>query len=345
VFITALIVSSAVLFISLGRAEPENKTVGVQINGAGATFPEPLYKLWIDQYTKKQPDVRITYEGVGSGEGVRRFINRHVDFGASDAAMSDEEMSRVQGRVKLIPATAGIVVLAYNLENLNGELRLPRQVCVDIFLGKIKRWSDPRIKEANPGLNLPSRDIVTVTRQDSSGTTFAFTNHLSAVSEEWRNQGPGAGKLVAWPSLPMVGRGNEGVAAKIKISKGSIGYVEYGYAERGGLRMALVENGAGHFVKPGPGKCRDTLAKTASLMPENLRLFIPDPAGDESYPIVTYSWLLLYDKYPDSRKASALKSFVNWGLTEGQQYSSEFGYCPLPSEVAGRAQKALAQIQ
>jgi phosphate transport system substrate-binding protein len=345
IFIVALIALSAALLLSCSKNEPESKSAGVRITGAGATFPEPLYKKWIEQYTGRHPDVSISYKGVGSGEGIKRFIKGEVDFGASDAAMNDEEIAMVDRGVKLIPATAGIIVLAYNLGSLDGELRLPRQVYADIFLGKIKYWSDPRIKKANPGLNLPSREIVPVTRQDASGTTFAFTNHLSAISEEWRNRGPGAGKVIEWPCNHMVARGNEGVAGKIKMSVGSIGYVEYGYAARAGLAMAWLENRAGSFVRPMPDSGSDTLANTVSQMPENMRLFMPDPPGKDSYPIVTYTWLLLYGKYPDAKKTAALEKFLQWGIKEGQQYGPALGYCPLPSGVVERARKALNEIQ
>lgn len=343
--VIAAIALSAVLVVACGKNETEKKPTGTKLSGAGATFPEPLYKRWIQQYTKQNSDVDIIYKGVGSGEGVKRFIKGSVDFGASDAAMNDTEMAEVDRGVKLIPATAGIIVLAYNLEGLEGSLKLPRQVYTDIFLGKIKYWTDPRIKKANPDLNLPFREIVKVVRQDSSGTTFAFTNHLSAVSSEWKDEGPGVGKAIDWPGTAMVARGNEGVAAKIKISRGSIGYCEYGFAERAGLGMAWLENKSGTFVKPGPESGRDTLANTAKDMPDNLRLFLPDPKGKDSYPIVTYSWLLLYGKYPDEKTRSALKDFVTWGLTEGQNISPELGYCPLPPVVVERATKALKEIE
>lgn len=344
ILILVLIVSSAAFFFACGKNEPANKPAGLRITGAGATFPEPLYKKWIELYAKDRPDVSISYKGVGSGEGVKQFIKGEVDFGASDAAMNDQEIAKVQRGVKLIPATAGIIVLAYNLEDLKGELKLPRQVYVDIFLDKIKNWSDARIRKANPDLNLPTREIVPVARQDASGTTYAFTSHLASISEDWRTKGPGVGKLVEWPGARMVARGNEGVAGKIKISSGSIGYVEYGFAKRAGLAMASLENKGGRFVTPQPESGRETLANTASQMPENLRLFIPDPTGDDSYPIVTYSWLLLYGDYPDQKYGTAVKDFVTWGITKGQQYGPELGYCPLPSGVVERTRKALDEI-
>lgn len=320
--------------------KPENVLIG----GAGATFPEPLYKNWIDRYSKITSGVRITYEGVGSGEGINRFISNKVDFGASDSAMNDAEIGKVDRGVKLIPATAGIVVLAYNLPNLNGELKLPQSVYRDIFIGKIVRWNDSRIREANPGLNLPSREIILVARQDSSGTTFAFTNNLASIGNDWKNAGFGVSKLVNWPGNAMVLRGNEGVAGRIRISVGSIGYVEYGYAQRAGLPMAWLENKSGIFIKPSPESGSIALANAEQAMPENLRLFLPNPEGKNSYPIVTYSWLLLYKQYHDKIKSEALKKFVRWAITEGQQFSSELGYVPLPLGVRKRGEAALEEI-
>src|SRR5262249_47406420 len=195
----------------------------VQLRGAGATFPAPLYKKWREEYQKRQPQVQLSYDAVGSGEGIKRFTAGVVDFGASDAAMSDEQIAGIERGVQLVPATAGLIVLAYNLDGLGGDLKLKRDVYVDMFLGKLKRWDDPRIKATNPSLHLPSADIVLVTRQESSGTTYAFTNHLSAISEEWRDRGPGTGALIKWPGTVMQTPGSEGVAGRIRISKGAIG--------------------------------------------------------------------------------------------------------------------------
>jgi phosphate transport system substrate-binding protein len=236
-------------------------------------------------------------------------------------------------------------VLAYHVNGLSGPLKLPRDVYSDIFLGKITQWNDSRIQAANPDLKLPNEDITIVARQDSSGTTYAFTNHLSAVSQEWRDRGPGVGKVVDWPGSAMVVRGNEGVASRIKVSEGSIGYMEYGFAKRLGLPMAWLENKAGRFVEPNDQSGAEALARNSQQMPENLRLMIPDPEGEDAYPIVTLSWLLLYRSYPDQAKASALKQFVNFGLTEGQRYSRELGYVPLPDEIVSRSKKALDTIQ
>jgi phosphate transport system substrate-binding protein len=315
----------------------------VQIHGAGATFPAPLYKKWLEEYQKRRSDVVLSYDVIGSGEGTKQFIAGAVDFGASDAAMSDSQIAEVKRGVQLLPVVAGSIVLAYNLEGLGGDLKLTREVYVDIFLGKITRWDDLRIKRINPDLKLPSSDIALVVRQDGSGTTYAFTNHLSAVSEGWRDRGPGVATLVDWPGNAMAARGNEGVAGRIKMSKGSIGYVEYGIARRGGLSMAWLENKAGQFIEPHGGSGLATLINTT--LPENLRVFFPDPEGQDSYPIVTYSWLLLYKQYEDPQKLVALKQYVKWCLTAGQEYNESLGFVRLPPQVIVRAMDALDSLR
>jgi phosphate transport system substrate-binding protein len=316
----------------------------LQLAGAGATFPYPLYKKWIEEYQKQHSDLSISYDAVGSGEGTRRFLKGVVDFGASDAALTDEQIARVERGAQLIPATAGIIVLAYNLKAINGPLKLTRQVYVDIFLGNIKKWNDARIQSVNPDLDLPDQEIQIVGRSDSSGTTFAFTNHLSAISDAWRDRGPGVGKVVDWPGNAMAARGNGGVAARIKITEGSIGYVEFGFAERAGLSMAWLENKARQMIEPQVNSGAATLANTQDDMPDNLRMFFPDPYGESSYPIVTYSWLMVYQSYPDSQKAEALKSFIQWGLTTGQEFSKDLGYSRIPPKIVDKASSALKQI-
>src|SRR5262245_34385274 len=314
------------------------------VRGAGATFPAPLYEAWVKQFRKQHADVVITYDAVGSSEGQRRFLAQAVDFGASDAALSDEQIARARAGARLVPVTAGIVVLAYNLPRLGGPLRVPRDVAVDIFAGRVRTWSDPRVRAANPGLHLPNRTIAVVARQDGSGTTFAFTNHLSAVSDAWRDRGPGVGTLLDWRGVAMLARGNEGVAGRIKASEDSIGYVEYHFAKRLGLTMALLQNRSGQFVEPGERSGQAALANSVKQMPENLRLFLPDPEGAESYPIITFSWLLLHERYVDRDKAAALKKFVAWGLNQGQALSRDLGYIPLPVEIASLSLAALDRI-
>jgi phosphate transport system substrate-binding protein len=320
----------------------------LQLDGAGSTFAAPLMQRWISDYGQDHPGLSFSYEGVGSGEGIRRFVSGEVDFGASDAAMSDEEMARVQppaGRgVRLIPVTAGEVVIAYNLADVEGDLRLPRDLYVDIFLGRIIRWDDPRIAAANPDLNLPPKLIQVVARRESSGTTFAFTNHLSAVSEVWR-QDLGAGKQIDWPGGAMTAAGNEGVAQRLKITQNSIGYLEYGFARRLGLRVAVLENRAGNFVAPGAAGGKAALDAAAKQVPEDLRLFMPDPSGSAAYPIVSLTWLLLNETYSDPQRAAALKRAVDTWLGQGQTVAEELGYIPLPDSLVRRARQALDGIR
>lgn len=331
--------------LTIGGVADAAPTSVIMLRGAGATFPAPLYSAWIKTYSAMNPLVHIDYEAVGSGEGVRKFLAREVEFAASDAALSDEQMAAVDDGVRLIPATAGMVVLAYNLRNLNGPLKLSREAYVALLAGRITRWNDPRIQGLNPGMPLPNLDVTIVSRLDSSGTTYALTNHLSAISAEWRNRGPGVGKLVDWPGNAMAVRGNEGVASRIKLSEGAIGYVEYGFAKRLGLPMAWLQNKSGQFVEPNERAGQTALASSAAQMPENLRLFLPDPDGAEAYPIVTFSWLLLYGKYSDQAQSAALKDFVLWGLEEGQGMAQSLGYVPLPNDIVQLSRAAVNSIE
>jgi phosphate transport system substrate-binding protein len=340
----AIVLAAVLLTVAPAAQSQDTARAKVVLKGAGATFPAPLYEKWIQAYRQVDPRVSITYDAVGSGEGQRRFQSGSVDFGASDAALSDEQMARVQAGARLIPAAAGIVVLAYNVPGLDGPLRLSRDVYVDIFARRIRTWNDPRIHAVNPGLTLPNRTIALVARQDGSGTTFALTNHLAAISEAWRDRGPGVSNLVDWRGAAMLARGNEGVAARIRGSEDSIGYVEYHFAKRLGLPMAELQNKAGRYVAPGERAGQIALAQSASRMPANLRVFLPDPDGEDAYPVVTYTWLLLYDRYADRDKGAALRKFVTWGLTEGQTHSRALGYIPLPPDIASLSLAAVERI-
>jgi len=341
------ILAAAVLSAPVTQAQTGKAGDGspLTLRGAGATFPAPLYKKWIAAYRKVEPATLIEYAPVGSGDGVKRFLADSVDFGASDAAMTDDQMASAKQGAVLVPATAGLVVLAYNLPGLNGPLKLNRSTYSALLMGKIPRWNDARIQATNPGLNLPDREIFVVARQDSSGTTFALTNHLSAVSLQWRDRGPGVGKVVAWPDTAMIVRGNEGVASRIKLSVGSIGYIEYSFAKHLGLPTAHLENKEGRFVAPSDAVGETTLAANLSRIPANLRVFIPDPDGAESYPIISFTWLLLRERNADPAKAAALKRFVSWGLSEGQNLSSELGYVRLPANMAELGKAALTRVQ
>lgn len=324
--------------------QAQTPAAGIVLAGAGATFPAPLYKKWIATYRQVDPALAIDYKAVGSGEGVKRFLADSVDFGASDAALSDEQIATAPQGAVLVPATAGLIALVYNLPGLNGPLQLRRDTYAALLMGRIPRWNDARIQATNPGLNLPDREIVLVARLDSSGTTYALTNHLSVASTQWRDRGPGTGKIVRWPAGTMLVRGNEGVAARVKLSVGSIGYVEFSFAKHLGLPVAHLENKEGHYVAPSDGVGEATLAANLARIPANLRIFIPDPDGADAYPILSLSWLLLKERYTDQVKAQALKRFVNWGLQEGQQMSSELGFIRLPSDVVTRSQAALSRV-
>jgi len=318
----------------------------VTLRGAGATFPLILYKRWFTAYQQDHPRTTVLYEAVGSGEGIRRFIGRsvkeeeRVDFGASDAAMTDEEMAAVESGVLLLPVTAGGVVLAYNLPGVPSGLKLSRAAYAGIFLGEIKNWNDPAIARTNPGIKLPRLTIATVVRQDRSGTTFAFTNHLSAVSTKWRNR-CGAATYIDWPGNAMRTAGNEGVAGRIGHSIGAIGYVGYEFAQRLGLNLAMVENQEGRFVKPTAESFAAALA--GAHMPDNLRVFIPDPPGESAYPIVTFTWILLYKTY-DAVKGPAIRDLFRWCLGQGQHYAPQMGYLPVPEDVAAKGASALNRL-
>ncbi len=317
-------------------------TGNVSVNGAGATFPAPLYQSWFSLLSREVPQLRFNYQSIGSGAGIEQFSQGTLDFGASDVAMTDEQIAKVSRGVILLPMTGGEIVLAYNLPGVD-KLNLTREAYVGIFMGKITKWNDPKIAEANPGVNLPDRDIIVAHRSDGSGTTGVFTNHLSAVSEDWKNA-IGGGTAVQWPTGGnFVGaRGNEGVTATIVRTEGSIGFIEYGFAKNNNLTMAALENKAGNFVLPGPESGQATLA--AVELPENLRAFITDPDGEDSYPITSYSWIMVYKKYDDPNKAIAIEAMIQYGLNQGQEQAEQLGYIPLPPEVRARVAAAADEL-
>ncbi|MEC4813563.1 MAG: phosphate ABC transporter substrate-binding protein PstS [Scytonema sp. PMC 1069.18] len=312
----------------------------VSLTGAGASFPAPLYQTWFQSLNQKYPNLRINYQSVGSGAGVEQFTKGTVDFGASDVAMKDEEIKKVDRGVLLLPMTAGSIVMAYNIPGVDQQIKLPREVYTNILLGNIKTWDDPKIKAANEGVNLPNTPIAVVYRSDGSGTTGVFTKHLSAISPEWKSK-VGEGKTVNWPT-GVGAKGNEGVTAQIQQTPGAIGYVEYGYAKQNKLTVAALENQSGNFVVPTEESASKTL--DAVTLPANLREFIADPQGTDSYPIVTYTWILAYEKYPDAAKAKAMEAMIEYGLTEGQKIAPELGYVPLPPSVVQKVAAAADKI-
>jgi phosphate transport system substrate-binding protein len=319
--------------------EPEQPQ-SVKLQGAGASFPAPLYSRWFKTYGQSHPGVQIDYQSVGSGAGVKAVIDKTVDFGASDAAMNAEEMARVATGVQLLPMTAGEIVLTYNLEGVS-DLKLSRKAYTGIFLGTIKKWNDPAIASANPGVKLPSTPINVVVRADSSGTTFVFTKHLSEINPEFAKS-PGVNKMPNWP-VGTRSKGNEGVTASVKTTPGSIGYIEYGYAASQKLPMATLENKAAAYVKPNSASGQAALA--AATMPEDMIVWVPDPEGAEAYPIVTYTWLILYKTYPDVKKLETLRDFVKFAVTEGQAMSEELGYIPLPAPVVEKVKAAIENVK
>jgi phosphate transport system substrate-binding protein len=320
---------------------PWSAVAATQLQGAGATFPAPLYQRWIAEYTKANPDVQINYQGVGSGAGIKQFTQNLVSFGASDAAMKDPEIAAVKQGAVLIPATAGSIVLAYNLAGVE-NLKLSREAYIGIFLGKITKWSDPAIAKANEGVKLPDSAITVCERSDGSGTNFVFTKHLSAISPEFKDK-VGEGTSVTWPT-GVAGKGNDGVTALIKQNKGAIGYVEYGYAKNNKLSFAALQNKAGEFVAATTASGAATLATTQ--FPANLlRAWPSDPEGKDCYPIATFTWLLLDKKYDNTQLAEAVRKFVNWGLTDGQKFAEDLGYIPLPKEVVEKDLEALKSVE
>jgi phosphate transport system substrate-binding protein len=321
-----------------GGGSPSQTAMTVKLQGAGASFPAPLYTKWFKAFGSTHPNAQVDYQSVGSGSGVKSVIDRTVDFGASDAAMSDEEIGRVQGGVQLIPMTAGSIVVAYNLPDVK-DLDLSREAYAGIFLGKVRKWNDPAIARANPGVRLPATPINVVVRADSSGTTFVFTKHLSAISPEFEKT-VGVNKMPNWP-VGTKSKGNEGVTAGLMTTPGSIGYIEYGYAKSQNVPFARLENKAGKFVAATTASGQAALA--SAELPANLIAWNPDPAGDEAYPIVTYTWQIFYRTYEVNRLA-ALQDLIKYQLGDGQKDAEALGYIPLPAPVVRKGLAAAANI-
>ena len=335
--LTALTAIIAATFVACSG----NKTTseGVKLQGAGASFPAPLYQKWFKSYSASHDGVQIDYQSIGSGGGVKSVIDKTVDFGASDAAMSDEDMAKVDGGVQLLPMTAGCIVLTYNLKGVAG-LKLSRAAYAGIFLGKVKKWNDPLIAKSNAGVALPDQPINVVVRADGSGTTFVFTKHLSAISPDFAKN-PGVNKLPNWPTGTR-SKGNEGVTASIMMTPGAIGYIEYGYAKSQNLPMALLENKAGEFVEASTASAQAALA--TAQFPDNLIAWVPDPEAKDAYPIATYTWLICYKQYKDKAKFQLLQNLLTYCVTDGQKDSDALGYIPLPQAVVDKDKAAIQNI-
>ncbi len=320
-----------------------SQAADMRLVGSGASFPFPIYSAWFKDFSRKTDGVTVDYQAKGSGAGIQDLINKTVDFAASDAAMTPEQIAQVKDGVVLLPMTAGEIVLAYNLPGQPKDLKLPRDVYPDIFLGKITNWNDPRIAAANPDIKLPDLPITVVRRSDASGTTFVFTKHLSAISPAFKEK-VGFGTTVSWPSSDklVAAPKNDGVTATIKQTPGAIGYIEYGYAKLTKANSALLQNAAGNYIAAGDASGAAALA--SAKLPADLIAWVEDPAGSDSYPIVSFTWMLFYEKQ-DAQKAEYLRKLVAYGLSEGQKISDSMGYIPLPSSVVEKVKAASEKIQ
>lgn len=316
----------------------------VDLTGAGATFPYPLYSKWFADYATKT-GVKINYQSIGSGGGIRQLSEGTVDFGASDSPMSDEDIAKAKGPVMHFPTVLGAVAVTYNMPELSAPLRLSGVVLGEVFLGKIKKWNDPKLAALNPGVALPSSDILVVHRSDGSGTTFVFTDYLTAASPSWAS-GPGRGKEIAWP-VGLGGKGNEGVSGQVKQTPGAIGYVELAYAKQNKLPSAAIQNASGNFIVPSPEGMTAAAAGVAEKLAANTdyRLSIVNAAGANAYPISSFTWVLVYTQQADSVKGRKLRDFLRWALTEGEKQAAALDYAPLPASMATRLTARLDSIK
>lgn len=332
--LAALLVVASTLALAEGQ---------VLLNAAGATFPYPMYSKWFDVYHQAHPSVQINYQSIGSGGGIRQLIDKTVDFGASDGPMNDDQLKQASVPILHFPTVLGADVPSYNLAGVSAELNFTPEAISGIFLGKITKWNDPAITSANPGVKLPSDDIVVVHRSDGSGTTYIWTDYLSKVSLEWQ-QKVGKATSVNWP-VGLGGKGNEGVAGLVQQTPDSIGYIELIYAVQNKIAYGRVKNSSGTFVKADLASVSAAAAAAAKFIPDDFRVSITNPEGKAAYPIASFTWLLIPSKFSDSAKRDAVKDFLKWMMTDGQQYCEGLAYAKLPKEVVAKELKAIAQIQ
>jgi phosphate transport system substrate-binding protein len=312
------------------------------LNGAGATFPYPMYSKWFSEYHKLHPEIQINYQSIGSGGGIRQVINGTVDFGASDGPMTDEMLKEAKTKILHMPTVMGADVPAYNIPGMTAELKFTPEALAGIFLGKITKWNDKAVTGANPGVNLPDKDIIVVHRSDGSGTTYIWTDYLSKVSPEWQSQ-VGTGTSVKWP-IGLGGKGNEGVAGSIRQLQGSIGYVELIYAVQNNIAYGSVRNAAGNFVKASLDSVT-AAAASAPKMPADFRVSITNAPGKDAYPISSFTWLLIPAQSKDAAKGKILADFLNWMVTDGQKMTAALSYAPLPEGVVQKEKDAIKQVR
>lgn len=314
----------------------------VLLNGAGATFPYPIYSKWFDVFAKIEPSVRFNYQSIGSGGGIRQIMEKTVDFGATDGPMTDEDLWKAQGTILHFPTVLGGDVAAYNIPEVKEKLNFTQKVLVGIFMGTIKEWNDPEIARVNPEITLPSKPIIVVHRSDGSGTTYIWTDFLSKVSPEWEKR-VGRATSVKWP-VGIGGKGNEGVSGLLKQTPYSIGYVEWGYATHNKLHFGRIENAEGKFVDCTVETITNAAAGAIQTMPSDFRVSITNTPGAESYPAASFTWLLIYKDQNNTVKGEAIVKFLHWMLDEGQAFAPDLGYAPLPDEVIQRVEKAIGKI-
>ena len=314
----------------------------VSLQGAGATFPNPLYQKWLSEYGKLHPNVKIDYQSIGSGGGVQQLKGQTVDFGASDSPMKDEDLKAAPGEIVHIPTVLGAVVITYNLTGITQPLRFSPDVVADIFLGKIKKWNDPKIAADNSGVALPTTDITVVHRSDGSGTSAVFTDYLSKVSPEWKEK-VGTGTSPSWP-VGLGGKGNEGVTGQVKSTPNTIGYVELAYAVQNKLPVAQIKNASGSYITPSIDTVKAAAAASAANMPDDLRISITNAAGAEAYPISSYTYILAYKNQKDAAKGKALVDFLWWGIHDGEGFAKDLQYAPLPADIVKRAEGKINSI-
>jgi phosphate transport system substrate-binding protein len=312
------------------------------LNGAGATFPYPMYSKWFSEYHKLHPEIQINYQSIGSGGGIRQVINGTVDFGASDGPMTDDMLKEAKTKILHMPTVLGADVPAYNIPGVTAELKFTPEALAGIFLGKITKWNDKAITNANSGVNLPDRDIIVVHRSDGSGTTYIWTDYLSKISPEWQSQ-VGKGTSVKWP-IGLGGKGNEGVAGSIRQLQGSIGYVELIYAVQNNINYGSVKNTAGNFVKASLESVT-AAAASAPKMPADFRVSITNAPGKDAYPISSFTWLLIPAQSKDAAKGRILADFLNWMVTDGQKMTAGLSYAPLPESVVQKEKDAIKQVR
>ena len=328
--------------LALAAAMIGSASAETNLNGAGATFPNPIYQKWFSEYHNAHKDVQINYQSIGSGGGIQQITSGTVDFGASDGPMTDEQLSKVPVKVLHIPTVLGGVVPTYNVTGVSSDLKFTGDVLADIYLGNIKKWNDPRLAKANPGVKFPDEDIVVVHRSEGSGTTYIFTDYLSKVSPAWKDK-VGKGTSVNWPA-GLGGKGNEGVSGMVKQTEGSIGYVELIYAISNQMAYGSVQNAAGSFVK---ASLDSVTAAAASVkdMPDDFRVSITNAPGKDAYPISSFTWLLVPAEWSDANKEKAFVDFLTFMVDKGQTMTAALQYAPLPKNVAAKVKARIKEIK